>query len=176
MPRKKPKKPAKRTPATKPAQHNRGPLIWRKAFLAKSGNVSGACEASKADRGEVYRQRESDRDFAAAWKDALDQAPDLMEAEAHRRAVEGWLEPVYGSAGPGEGTQQVGVIRRYDHTLLIFLLKAARPEKFRDNFTVRHEGEIFQVIEDASWYGNQAHNAAAGPAAPGPRAAASRTL
>jgi hypothetical protein len=58
-----------------------------------------------------------------------------LEDEALRRAVEGVEEPVY------QGGKQVGVIRKYSDALLMFLLKAARPEKYRENYSIRHDGQ-----------------------------------
>ena len=51
-----------------------------------------------------------------------------MELEARRRAVKGTDKPVF------QRGEQVGTIREYSDTLLMFLLKANKPEKFRDNF------------------------------------------
>ena len=49
-----------------------------------------------------------------------------LEDEARRRALQGVEKPVF-----REG-RQVGTVTEYSDTLLIFLLKARRPEKFRD--------------------------------------------
>lgn len=111
---------------------------WQAAFLAElsaTGNVSDSAKAAQVSRVFVYEQRRADEAFAAAWADALDQAADVMEREALRRAIEGWDEPVFGSMGQGQGSGQIGAVRKYSDTLLIFLLKGARPEKYRD----RHE-------------------------------------
>ncbi len=66
--------------------------------------------------------------FKQLHEEAKDEAFDALEGEAHRRAVVGVLKPVY------QGGQRVGAIREYSDTLLIILLKAGRPEKFRDRF------------------------------------------
>jgi hypothetical protein len=111
---------------------------WQAAFLAElsaTGNVSESAKAAQVSRMFVYEQRRADETFAAAWADALDQAADVMEREALRRAVEGWEEPVFGSLGPTRGSGEIGTVRKYSDTLLIFMLKGARPEKYRD----RHE-------------------------------------
>jgi hypothetical protein len=50
--------------------------------------------------------------------------------------VDGWDEPVYYRGAV------VGQVRKYDSTLLIFLLKARRPERFRDTVAVQHSGSI----------------------------------
>jgi hypothetical protein len=103
---------------------------WRPAFLtslARTGNVTRASRDAKIDRGTVYVTREKDPEFAAAWEEALEEATDLLEEEARRRAYYGCEEPVY-----YKGTQ-CGVIKRYSDQLMITLLKAHRPAKFREN-------------------------------------------
>lgn len=111
---------------------------WQAAFieaLCDTGNVSESAKEAQVSRMYVYEQRRADQLFATAWDDALDQASDLLEKEARRRAHDGWDEPVFGSMGTGLGSGEVGTVRKYSDTLLIFLLKGARPEKYRD----RHE-------------------------------------
>lgn len=105
--------------------------------LRAAGNVTDACRATDLPRRTVYEWRDADAEFAAAWSDALDEAADTMEREAFRRAVEGVDKPVYGSLGRGAGTGEVGRIREYSDTLLIFLLKAARPDKYRERSAVQ---------------------------------------
>jgi hypothetical protein len=137
----------------KPKRHNRkpahGPNVWHKAFLthlALTGNTSLSAAAAKVDRTTVYKARAEDKDFAAQWADCLDQAADRLEAEALRRAVDGVDEPVFGSGGTGVGTIEVGTIRRYSDTLLIFLLKGVRPDKFRERHHVKHDGLTSPVV------------------------------
>ena len=99
------------------------------AFLAeyaRSGNVSAAATAAGVDRSAHYRWSE-EPDYAARFEDARESAVDVLEAEARRRAVDGWEEPVGWYKGVAGGT-----VRRYSDTLLIFLLKGAAPEKYRD--------------------------------------------
>lgn len=85
-------------------------------------------------RRGVYQHREASTDFAEAWDDALEEACDLLEGEARRRAYEGTQEPVFYKG------EECGRIRKYSDTLTIFLLKAHRPEKYRENFKVEHSG------------------------------------
>lgn len=105
------------------------------AALAETGNITRAAELSGVDRSTHYDWLASDEsgDYAAAVADAEQQAADRMETEARRRAVEGWDEPVY------QGGEHVGTVRKYSDTLLIFLLKGARPEKYRERF--EHTGK-----------------------------------
>lgn len=93
--------------------------VWRTAFLshlAAYGVVTHAAEAAGVDHSTVYAARLRDPKFAAAWDDALEQATDALEREARRRAFD------------------------CSDTLLIFLLKGARPHKYRDNYRVEHSG------------------------------------
>ena len=92
-------------------------------------------------RQTVYDWRAADPAFAAAWDAALDQAADTMEREAFRRAVEGVEEPVYGRVAK-DSDGEIGRITKYSDTLLIFLLKGARPEKYRERQQVEHTGRL----------------------------------
>jgi hypothetical protein len=114
--------------------------------LALRGNVRDACAVAGVPRRTAYDWRDADPAFAAAWDTALDEAADVMEREAHRRAVDGTEEPVFGSMGQGLGSGEVGRITKYSDTLLIFLLKAARPEKYRERQQIEHTGEIAQKV------------------------------
>lgn len=119
--------------------------VWARGFLAHfalTGNQTASAAAVGIDRGTAARFRERDEAFAAACAEALEEASDHLEVEARRRAVDGWDEPVYGSGGKGEGTVEVGAIRKYDSTLLIFLLKGARPEKYRERFDAKVSGSL----------------------------------
>ena len=102
------------------------------AALAETAIVRDACEAAGVESPRVYEYRKESQAFAEAWEKAKDAAADLLEREAVRRAREGWEEPVFGSGGTGVGTVEVGRIRKYSDTLLIFLLKGARPDKYRE--------------------------------------------
>lgn len=107
---------------------------WRRPFLAAlsaMGCVTYAARAAKVDKRRVYKLRESDSGFAAQWDAALEEATELLEAEAMRRARYGWKEPVFYLGKP------VGSVQRYSDTLLIFLLKGAKPEKYRERFDVK---------------------------------------
>jgi hypothetical protein len=100
----------------------------RRAFLAAygtTGNISRAAEIAKVSRKSHYRWLDAE-DYQAEFSDAHEQACDSLEAEARRRATEGVEEPVFYQG------KACGVIRRYSDTLLIFLLKGAMPEKYKD--------------------------------------------
>lgn len=106
---------------------------WQATFLATladCGNVSGSIKAAGVGMSTAYRHRRTDPKFARSWRRSLRMAADALEAEARRRAVDGVKRPVY------QGGKKVGEVREYSDTLLIFLLKAARPIKFRENIKV----------------------------------------
>lgn len=112
---------------------------WQVVFikwLSRKGNVTAACDKAKISRQHAYRTRDEDEDFAAAWDEALAEATERLEMEALRRARDGVLEPVFYQG------EKVGKVRRYSDTLLIFLLKAHAPEKYRENSRVEHTGKI----------------------------------
>jgi hypothetical protein len=105
--------------------------------LAETGNVSGAVRMAGTSRTRAYELRKTDAAFAAAWDEAEQIAADKLEAETWRRAVEGVEEPVIsgGKLVHGDDGQPV-TIRRYSDQLLLALLRAHRPEKFRERTAV----------------------------------------
>ena len=110
---------------------------WEAGFLkalALTGNITKAAAAAKVSRRRAYQVLAEAADFAEAWQDALEDAADGWEAEAVRRAVKGTLKPVF------QGGKKVGAVREYADTLLIFLLKGARPEKYRERHEIMGKG------------------------------------
>lgn len=109
--------------------------------LRKTCNVSEACRKARVARRTAYEWRDADSAFAAAWKEAEDEAADRLEREAWRRGVEGVNKPV---------TYQ-GVItatyKEYSDRMLELLLKAHRPEKFKDRVSAEHSGPNGGPIE-----------------------------
>lgn len=120
---------------------------WAPVFidaLRETGNVTAAARAAGIDRSTAYRYRNKDtapaREFAAAWDDALEEAIDSLEAEAWRRARDGVDHPVIYE---GEITD---TYKKYSDTLLIFLLKANRPQKYRDNIDITSGGQAVRFL------------------------------
>ena len=108
--------------------------------LAETGIVRTAVDIAGTSRTRVYELRKRDTIFAAAWDEAEEQAADALEAEAWRRAVVGMPEPLV-SAGRvvRDDDGQPIAIRRYSDTLMIALLKARRPDRFKDRAVVEHD-------------------------------------
>lgn len=90
------------------------------AMFGKCGNIRASCAAAGINR-ETYRVwRRDDPAFNAACADAADDALDAMEETGRQRAME------------------------MSDTLMIFFLKAGRPEKYRD----RHLVEVLKRYEE----------------------------
>lgn len=111
------------------------------SVLSETASVTAASKATGLARSTWYRHRKSDTSFADAWDAALELGTDSLEDEAVRRAHEGTEKPVY------QGGRMVGTVREYSDTLLIFMLKARRPEKFKDRVSQELMGKGGGPIE-----------------------------
>lgn len=112
----------------------------RNAFLAALrehvGNVSKACEAVAIGRMTAYDWRAADVEFAGEWDEVVEASTEALEQEVYRRAHEGVNEPVFYQG------EQCGSVRKYSDTLAMFVLKARRPEKYRENIRQEVSGSI----------------------------------
>ena len=93
-------------------------------LLSEGMSVCAACERADVPRRSVYNRRRADQAFREQWEEALDMAADTLEAEADRRGRDGWSEDVYYRG------QVVGRRQRYSDRMLIFRLRALRPELY----------------------------------------------
>jgi hypothetical protein len=120
---------------------------WIPVFLdalAEGHSITGAAHEANVHPTLVHRRRKEDEEFRKAWGEAAELGTKLMEQEAARRAFHGTLKPVYQQGAC------VGHIREFSDTLMIFLLKARRPEKYRDGIDDNKRGDtvINILIED----------------------------
>lgn len=104
------------------------------ALVASGGNVARACEAVDVTRMTAYRWRQDDKEFAQAWDEAKAIGLDALEDEAVRRAYEGVDKAI---VYKGEITDTV---KEYSDTLMIFLLKGGKPEKYREKTSMELTG------------------------------------
>lgn len=109
-----------------------------------SGNVSQAAKAAGCGRTTVYGWQEHDETFALAYRQAELEAVDVLEAEARRRAL-GYETTVLDNHGHAHP------VTRYSDLLLIFLLKGARPEKYRDNAPPAGAPETVRSYAGVDW-------------------------
>ncbi len=108
------------------------PLEWD-LFLRRLGqvpNVAAACRDAGIKPSTAYARREADPDFRREWDEAIDHSIGLLEAEAHQRAGPGYLKAVYHQGAV------VGHERVVSDGLMQFLLKAHRPERYRERSSV----------------------------------------
>src|SRR5215212_1788370 len=108
---------------------------WLDAFRV-SGSVSHTCRQAGVSRSALYEWRASDPAFAAGMDEAGEEATDLLEEEARRRAVEGIERLRFGRDGRALVDPRTGsayVERQYSDALLMCLLRARRPRLYRDN-------------------------------------------
>jgi hypothetical protein len=98
------------------------------AHFSTLASVSRACKKARVPRSNVYLwlNDKSEKTFNELYETACKEALGALEDEAVRRAYEGTTRPVY------QGGKKVGSIREFSDTLLIVLLKARAPEKYKD--------------------------------------------
>lgn len=107
------------------------PEVLKKRFIelyCNTGNVKKTCDMLGIIYRTFYKWKADDAEFLKEFEEADRIALGLLEDEAHLRAVYGIDKPVYQSG------RLVGYIKEYSDTLLMFLLKAKAPHKFRDRF------------------------------------------
>lgn len=114
---------------TKFTAHARAAIL---TALAEGQSITASAAAGGVSRQTVWERRQADPDFNAAFEDAWEQGTDGLMDEARRRAAEGVDKPIY------QQGMCVGVVREYSDTLLLALLKARRPEQFRERFDLQH--------------------------------------
>jgi len=114
--------------------------------LAQTGNVRQAAKAVGVSANRFYVHRRQDPLFAQKWEETIQQAMDtVLEPEAIRRAVEGVEKAVYYRGA------QVGVEREYSDTLLIFLLKGWKSDRYTERREVFHRPAVAllrQLVKD----------------------------
>lgn len=132
------------------AANRNGNRTWTWAFLevlACSGNVSLACWSAGTDRQNAYQLRDRDEEFRRQWEYALELAADLLEEEAWRRACDGVERYVVSQGKIVLGPDGRPLVERhYSDMLLDRLLRAHRPERFRDSYNVMNQlGPVVKI-------------------------------
>lgn len=94
---------------------------WKPAFLtalAEEGTVFTACRNAGISRSTAYRMRQADESFALAWADVESTVTDRLERKAVELALGGEVK------------------------LLEFLLKARRPDVYRESVRVQQDVRV----------------------------------
>lgn len=108
--------------------------------LSEYPNITVAARAVGVSATTVYKHRKEDPLFAERMQEALDEAVDLLEDEAHRRAFKG-VEKIVFYKG-----DECGAVREYSDALAMFLLKAHRPNKYRERSEVAMSGNLSVTV------------------------------
>lgn len=107
-------------------------------LLANGGHVQQACRSVGVSETCMREYAADDPDFQLAWDTVQDTNVERLEAEADRRAMGYEVhEPL---SFRGELTGDVKVTTQVSDTLLMFRLKALRPEKYRDGPGINKNG------------------------------------
>lgn len=106
------------------------------AHLRETGNVTLSARAVAIATMTLYDARKADPAFETAWKTAIEEAIDVLEEEARRRAFTGTSRKKFHLGKPvlDPLTRKQYVEQEYSDLLLIFLLKAHRPAKYRERY------------------------------------------
>jgi hypothetical protein len=127
-----------------PAQRRRRPVTKkaRKAFLealANGHSTTHAAELAGAWRQRFYALRDTDPEFAAEWAEAEERGTDPRRALGYDEQMREYRD--------GKLYRET-VTTRHDSQLLQLLLKARRPEVYRENASVQvtgHGGRAIQI-------------------------------
>ena len=156
-----------------PVQRNDMQQAKKAAFLAayaECGNITTASKAVGIDRITFYRWSEHDDAFAQAAQRAYLQAGDRLEEHARAWATIGvpTVKEIYerhkvkrtveGGKDDGAEVFEDALVlvsreeaRHISPTLLIFLLKGAKPEKYKERAEFTHNGPAVKALSDAAW-------------------------
>jgi hypothetical protein len=129
-------------------RRRRNPAVPAKArdtfleALSAGWSVVHAAQRAGVNKRRFYEVRDADEAFASAWEEALEEGTQVLENELHRRAVEGYDEETWDGKG-----NLIRRVRRYSPALLIFSLKARRPDVYRDQVQVNAGGQVTFVLD-----------------------------
>lgn len=163
---------------TKPMKHNRQMVNHR--WLNKPGNrdkvkkklcecMALGCTMREAaytagiSTSQLRKWMRVDKKFGKAFDNAIEDGTDLLEAEAQRRAMDGYKEPVIYKGRPQFiGFDKNGVacdpddkkcvrkemfcVVKYSDGLMQLLLKGRRPKKFRENMDITSDDKPIKLM------------------------------
>lgn len=112
---------------------------WAPMFigaLMEGSSVVDASEIAGVSTATPYRRRVDDKEFSRAWQEAANIGTEFLEQEAARRAYHGTIKPVFHKG------EICGHVREYSDTLMIFLLKARKPQVYREGIEEGSRGSF----------------------------------
>lgn len=135
--------------------------IKKRKFLSAfsiAGTVTGAAKAAGVSRRSHSTWLREDPSYAKAFATAQDMACDRLEQEAIRRAVSGVERKKFHKGEPiiDPSTGEQYVEREYSDTMLIFLLKGLRPEKYGDRAVWDRIAAVEKILNEQHAEGRHA--------------------
>ena len=103
--------------------------------LTKHGEPALAAKVVGFSLKTIQQHGRRDEEFAQAIYEALQHYRATIAREIHRRAIDGWDEPVY------QGGHLVGTKRKFSDALLALHAKRHMPEEYGDKKTVTHNNQ-----------------------------------
>ena len=130
-------------------------------LLREVPNVTRAARTLGHAPSSFRKYKKINKEFSDAWDEALEESIERMEQEVHRRAIDGIDEPLthqgsftyqyeFDSTGrvvkdesgipklkmDANGQPAIATVKKYSDQLAMFLLKAHRPERYRERSEV----------------------------------------
>lgn len=130
-----------RDAAGRPLRHDGWTTARQIAFidaLRETACVETAARAAGKAPSGAYKLRERSESFRAAWDAALKYSALDLERVAMERALSGTEEEIFDREG-----NKVGTRRRYNDRLLMFLLRATRPDKYGHTMTTEYGRAVY---------------------------------
>jgi hypothetical protein len=95
------------------------------AAYLKTASLRAAAEAAEVNGSLHYRWLEEFPGYRSAFADVQLAVVDTLRDQVMELALRGWLEPIRYRG------RKCAAVRRYSDRLLMFMLKAVRPEQYR---------------------------------------------
>jgi hypothetical protein len=108
-------------------------LAFLAAYINCTGHKGNACREAGVGRRTFYDWLDKDPEFKRAFELTHEEFCDALEAEAYRRAIDGWEEPVF------QNGKMVGKKKKHSDTMLAMLLNGNMPEKYQRQ-KIEHSG------------------------------------
>ncbi len=125
--------------------------LFLTAYAKGLPTVATAAKTARMDRGTHFAWMKTDERYAERFNALRDERVDEFEVEAARRAVQGVSRLVLHNGAPVRLTKKGKPleITEYSDALLMFILKAERPGKYKDRqaVDVHHSHDINEWAE-----------------------------
>ncbi|MFQ5471512.1 MAG: hypothetical protein ACE5FA_01325 [Dehalococcoidia bacterium] len=104
--------------------------------MSMTGMLSRAAIAVNVSRQTLYNWMKKDEQFKQDMEEARECGIEMLEDSCMARALEGVAEPVY------QNGRCVGHKTKHSDQLAMFMLRANKPEKYRERYDVNLSGTV----------------------------------